>query len=393
MLLSDNELVYINASGMQRARLGDIAKVSRENGELVISSSTTALIRGAIKADKETLSNFFSQVKQVAAWSRERRTVIMDNPNATPMDSSFMGRAPDNGIVKTEMPDPIGDMPLPEQYRPMVSVNPIETKPMTPPPPPVAPRANPESALGRGMTAPRDEALIALDKPKTMSAPRLSEANNEPIRQDYAGFWMRFLAYIIDAIVLGIAGGIISNIFTGSASSALTQLATNNAGSSNSQEALNQIAAILPGFFTSAILATAAITILTWLYYAMMESSERQGTLGKMALGLVVTDANNKRISFVHATGRYFAKSIISFIMTIVTLLSLFPLVGTITNLVSSGGNSSDGLTAFYTVFGGIAAILGIGSLANLIAYVMAGFTARKQALHDMIAKTLVYRK
>jgi len=91
------------------------------------------------------------------------------------------------------------------------------------------------------------------------------------------------------------------------------------------------------------VLVTAAV-VMVWLYYAGMESSVYQGTLGKMALGLMVTDLEGRRITFGRASGRYFAK-IIS---------GLIP--------------------------------LGIG-------YAMAGFTEKKQALHDMIASCLVLRK
>ena len=80
-----------------------------------------------------------------------------------------------------------------------------------------------------------------------------------------------------------------------------------------------------------------------WLYFALMESSSKQATLGKMALGIIVTDLNGNRLSFGRATGRYFGKII-------------------------SG------------------AILMIG-------YIMAGFTEKKQALHDIIAGCLVVNR
>nr|HEV7953244.1 RDD family protein [Candidatus Acidoferrales bacterium] len=64
---------------------------------------------------------------------------------------------------------------------------------------------------------------------------------------------------------------------------------------------------------------------------------------GKAMLNLKVTDANGNRLSFGHASGRFFSK--------IVT-----------------------GLVPF-----------GIG-------YIMAGFTAKKQALHDFIASTVVIK-
>lgn len=80
--------------------------------------------------------------------------------------------------------------------------------------------------------------------------------------------------------------------------------------------------------------------IIWWLYFAFMESSPKMATLGKQSLGIVVTDMDGNRISFGKATGRYFGK-IIS---------SLF---------------------------------FGVG-------YLMAAWTGRRQALHDIMAGTLV---
>jgi uncharacterized RDD family membrane protein YckC len=83
--------------------------------------------------------------------------------------------------------------------------------------------------------------------------------------------------------------------------------------------------------------------LMGWLYYALMESSSNQGTLGKMALGLTVTDQAGQRISFGRATGRFFAKILSAMIL--------------------------------------------------LIGFFMIGWTARKQGLHDMIAGTLVVKR
>ena len=86
-----------------------------------------------------------------------------------------------------------------------------------------------------------------------------------------------------------------------------------------------------------------AVFLLPWVYEAFLQSSEWQATVGKRVLGLVVSDLKGERISFMRATGRHFAKYISAF-------------------------------------------LLGIG-------FIMAAFTARKQALHDMIADTLVVVK
>jgi uncharacterized RDD family membrane protein YckC len=390
MLLTDNELVYINISGMQRARLGEIAKVSRENGELVISSADRPLIRGAIKTDKETLSNFFSQVRQVAAWSRERRTVIMDSPSATPMDSSFVGRTPDAPVSRPDLPDPIADMPVAPPVRPLVTVSSSEN-PYTPPI--FDSTIETTQSLGRAVTLPP---AIPQDRPRVTSAPipRFSESRAEPVKLEYAGFWVRFLAYIIDAILLGIAGTFLSNLFTGSATAALTRLSQQTENNTlNGEQALAELTQLLPAFTTSIVLATAATTILTWLYFAFLESGERQGTLGKMALGLIVTDDQNQRMNFARASGRYFAKSIVPFVMTILSLLSIVPALTSFMTSSTNGNTEMSGLAFFVELFGALSIILTLGTLVLIVAYVMAAFTAKKQALHDLIAKTLVLKK
>ena len=353
MLLTDTELVYINVSGMQRAKLSDIAKVSREDGELVISSTERPLIRGAIKTDKETLSNFFSQVRQVAAWSRERRTVIMDSPSATPMDSSFVGRTPDAPIQRPDLPDPIAEMPVSAPTRPVITVSQSldnATNPFLVPPPLPQNQALGQN-LGRTTTPAMPRAFDEnQDRPRVIvtPAPRLSESRNEAVKLGYAGFWLRALAYFIDLVILTVAGGIISAVFSG--------------GQAASALGVGSIANI----------------IFTWLYFAFLESGERQGTLGKMALGLIVTDQNNQRLSFLRATGRYFARLVplLTVLLGYLVVLPVFSIPG------DTRGN--------------LALLAGVSFLITavvLLSYIMAGFTAKKQALHDLIAKTLVYKK
>jgi uncharacterized RDD family membrane protein YckC len=152
----------------------------------------------------------------------------------------------------------------------------------------------------------------------------------------YAGFWLRVVAHLIDDLLLGIGIAIL----------ALVAVAMVGVGSLRSMvEGMNGENFQMPGALISAIfLLVLASILLVWLYNAGMESSQHQGTLGKMALGLIVTDSQGRPIGFGHATGRYFAKII--------------------TGLIP----------------------LGIG-------YAMAGFTEKKQALHDMIAGCLVLRR
>lgn len=83
--------------------------------------------------------------------------------------------------------------------------------------------------------------------------------------------------------------------------------------------------------------------VIMWLYFAVCESSGWQATPGKLALGLQVTDVFGQRIGFGRATGRYFGK--------------------------------------YVSVL-----IFGIG-------FLLAGWTARKQALHDLMAGCCAVRK
>jgi uncharacterized RDD family membrane protein YckC len=147
----------------------------------------------------------------------------------------------------------------------------------------------------------------------------------------YAGFWLRFVAWIIDRIVLQFAGSILTLPFA--ASIGIRELMRTHPSSPEDFFPL----------FASVRRVFLIILVLEWLYYALLESSAWQATLGKKALGLEVTDLAGARITFGRATGRYFARYI-----------------------------------SFFTI--------GIG-------YIMAGFTQKKQALHDMIAGTLVIRK
>src|SRR5688500_17505361 len=50
------------------------------------------------------------------------------------------------------------------------------------------------------------------------------------------------------------------------------------------------------------------VAIVTWCYFAGMESSPLKGTLGKKLLGLEVTDESGGRASFLKTTGRHFGK-------------------------------------------------------------------------------------
>ena len=127
---------------------------------------------------------------------------------------------------------------------------------------------------------------------------------------NYGGFWIRLVAYIIDSAVVTIAFLAIMML-------------------------LGVMGLELAG-------AEFIFVVLAILYFALMQSSKRQATLGKALCGLKVGGPNGERISVARALGREAAKI--------------------------------------------------ISALTFYIGFIIAAFTGRKQALHDFVATTFVVR-
>jgi uncharacterized RDD family membrane protein YckC len=148
-----------------------------------------------------------------------------------------------------------------------------------------------------------------------------------PGKVAYAGFWLRLVAAVIDALVLVIPSFAIL-IF------AVMFLGFEPPPPDAPIGQLPPMRIFLP--------MEAMFLTVHWLYFALLESSNWQGTLGKRALGVGVTDLQGKRLSFSRASGRFFGK-------------------------ILSG-------------------------LTFLVGYVLAGFTEKKQALHDILSGCLVVK-
>lgn len=134
---------------------------------------------------------------------------------------------------------------------------------------------------------------------------------------NFAGFWIRVLAYIIDIIPLLIIGVVLALV---------------------SGESIIEPDPSAPVYGITDLIGL----VIGIAYFVGFESSAYQATPGKMALGLIVTDSDGRRISPMRAVGRYFAKILSGMIL--------------------------------------------------MIGFIMVAFTERKQGLHDMIASTLVVK-
>jgi len=147
-----------------------------------------------------------------------------------------------------------------------------------------------------------------------------------PAGEKFAGFWIRLCAYVIDSIILIIIIFALAFCFG-------FYLGFSNPG-------ISRFAFDSPAFM---VLFWIISLILSWVYFAFQESSSRQATLGKQAVGVVVTDLNGNRLTLGKATGRWLAK-------------------------ILSG-------------------------LILCIGYIMIGFTDKKQGLHDYLVGTYVIYK
>lgn len=128
----------------------------------------------------------------------------------------------------------------------------------------------------------------------------------------YAGFWRRLVAYVADLTLLALVYAVMF------------------------------VMPIEPRIEPYAFAGGFYALVVAWLYFAGMESSKEQATLGKMLMGIRVADLEGRRIGFLRATGRHFAK-----ILSALT---------------------------FYAGF------------------IMAALTERRQGLHDKLAGTVVLR-
>ena len=156
----------------------------------------------------------------------------------------------------------------------------------------------------------------------------------------FAGFWIRVVYNILDGfiisfglifIALAVLGvvALVAFLVTGaSASAPAIEDVTNSPG----------LLAMLPG-----LVSIFVVPLIKWPYFALQYASRHQATFGMRVVGVKICNYEYQRLSFWHATGRYFA--------TLFSYITLY------------------------------------------VGFLMAAFTRRKQTLHDMIAKTYVVYK
>jgi len=149
----------------------------------------------------------------------------------------------------------------------------------------------------------------------------------------YAGFWIRFLAILIDGIILGVVGSAVQLLLMGRALGPLAQFQPNLPP----DQAMAAFGSLMGMLGLSTLINVAIAACYEGFFVARIGA-----TPGKMALSLKVVRADGAPLTLGRSFGRYFAK-----------WLNYFTL---------------------------------------LIGFIMAGFDAQKRALHDMICDTRVIK-
>ena len=157
--------------------------------------------------------------------------------------------------------------------------------------------------------------------------------------EKYAGFWLRFVAYLIDTILVNILKSFIILPFLALFGISLAGFSGFDFAGMDEKDIVTMVLAFI-GTMGTAILISYVVEVL---YFSIMESSKHQATLGKLAMGLIVTDLNGNALEFPRAFLRNISK-----------------------------------------IFSGMFFMIG---------YIMAGFTEKKQALHDLIASVLITKR
>lgn len=151
---------------------------------------------------------------------------------------------------------------------------------------------------------------------------------------DYAGFWQRFGAWVIDLIVLIVPSAIAFYAFGGL--DAYKHFLEQVQGGADMATAMREYA-------LGAQSSSVATVVIGFVYYALFEGSKWQATPGKLALRLRVTDIDGQRLSLGRAAARNAVR---------------------LTNMIIW--------------------------LIPLVCYLAVAWTQRKQGLHDLVAGTLV---
>ncbi len=318
---SATELMFASQDGLRRLKLTSITRIARSSGAVIISGRDGELLRVLINVPNNDLLAFFQAVKTIANQARllehdqgtrrsapEGSTPTPKSPpssqaSVSPPESRDAEASGKSTVVleparsSSFRPEPA----RPESARPE-SARPESARSAPPKPGPLKPAPPSRSSAPTDLKASSifwpaphigDEAVHnSLDHLRMMAN---DDAPHEPAQWN-----KRLIAAALDAGLFLFAQILVSRLLGLWPATFLDLL------SIGSHRVLN------PSTYWEAIIDMASVigftVVLSWPYFALFEASALQGTPGKLAMRLNVTDLNGRRADFGRTTWRHLAR-------------------------------------------------------------------------------------
>jgi len=128
----------------------------------------------------------------------------------------------------------------------------------------------------------------------------LEASPREAAPLNYAGFWIRVFAGLIDFVILLIPFSVAVSFAAVGMNIWYSFFFALRPGQPLPEDLVRKGPALLS-------IGVSALILFGWLYFALLESSNWRGTLGKHMLGLYVADERGDRIGFWRASQRFAA--------------------------------------------------------------------------------------
>ncbi len=199
----------------------------------------------------------------------------------------------------------------------------------------------------------------------------------------FVGFWWRVLSAVIDGTVKFALNFLVAMLAMGVSMGTMTTF-NSSVGSNDPSEVLR---AMGPMLIVQGALGL--IQLAFSIFYDTWMVGKFGGTLGKLALGFRVVNADGSRVTYGRAFGRWAAEVLVKLIWAVPAYLIFIIVV-----VVAAGAASSKAEGDAFAV-GMIVAMIAAGAWALLggFGYYMAGWTPEKTALHDKMCRTRVIRR
>lgn len=203
----------------------------------------------------------------------------------------------------------------------------------------------------------------------------------------FVGFWWRALASTIDSLVKG-AVSMMLMIPVGVLAMPAIEHFSNSGDSVDSEAAaVGMIAGFLGAYFFMFFVAT-----LAGLFYETWMVGKYGGTVGKIALRLRIVNADGSKPTYAKAFGRWAAEVLskgICFSIMYGVQIAFLLIFG-----IAAGGFRFEGSAESQPLMGaGLVLVSFVASALACFPWWMAGCTAEKKALHDVICGTRVVFK